>query len=138
MCLKLLLLLLSLLTFVLVVSLDVLGEVIRSHEPPLADGADELLFAGVSALVAGQLVGSGESTAALRPLADEGPFAGVDPLVGLQVAGFEVILATVRMLALVDSSALGLLRGVWDRGGSNVGRLRDQEGFAVALAEQVL
>lgn len=107
----LLLLLLTLLAFVLVVSLDVLGEMIRSHESSLTDGTDELLFTGVSALVAGQLVGSGESTAAVRPLADERPFTGVDPLVGLQVAGFKVVLATVRVFALVDSSALGLLRG---------------------------
>lgn len=120
----LLLRLLSFLTFVLVVSLDVLGEVIGSHEPPLADRADELLLAGVGALVAGEFVGSGEPAAAVRPLADEGPLAGVDPLVGFEVAGFEVVLATVWVFALVDSPALGFLRGGWDRGGSS--RLRDQ------------
>lgn len=134
----LLLLLLTLLTFVLVVSLDVLGEMIRSHESSLTNGTDELLFTGVSALVAGQLIGSGESTAAVRPLADEWPFTSVDPLMGLQVAGFKVVLATVRVFALVDSSALWLLRGSWDVNGSRVGRLRDQKCFAVALAEQIL
>lgn len=134
--LKLWRLLLSLLTFVLVVSLDVLGEVIGAHEPPLADRADELLLAGVGALVAGEFVGSGEPAAAVRPLADEGPLAGVDPLVGFEVAGFEVVLATVGVFALVDSPAFGFLRGGWDRGGGC--RLRDQEGLAVALAEQIL
>lgn len=100
---------LSLLAFVLVVAFDVLGKMVRAHEASLADRADKLLLAGVGALVAGQLVGAGEPTATVGPLADEGPLAGVDALVGLQVAGFEVVLATVGMLALVDSSPFRLL-----------------------------
>lgn len=114
--------LLSLLAFVLVVTFDVLGQVVRAHEAPLAHRADELLLAGVGALVAGQLVRPGEPAAAVGPLADEGPLAGVDALVGLQVARFEVVFATVGMLALVDSSPLGLLGG-WDWGGLSEGLL---------------
>lgn len=125
-------------------TLDVFGEMIRSHESPLADRADELLFSRVRAFVAGQLVGSGEPTAAVCPLADEGPFTGVNPLMGLQVAGFEVVFATVWVFALVDSSALGLLGDTWDAGGrggvgvDGVGRLRNQQRLAVALDEQIL
>lgn len=125
---RLLRLLLTLLTLVFVVSLDVLGQVVRSHESALTDRADELLLAGMGPFVAGQLIGSGKPTAAVRPLADEWPLACVDPLVGFQVTGLEVVLATVRVFALVDSSALRLRRDRQDGGGgggSGVDRLRN-------------
>lgn len=131
----LLLLLLTLLTFVLVVALDVLGQMVGAHESPLTDGTYKLLLAGVGSLVAGQLVGSGESTTAVWPLADEGPFAGVNALMSLQVAGFEVVFATVRVFAFVDSSAFWFLRSSRGRNGSGIGWLRDQECFAVGLTE---
>lgn len=90
---------------VLVVTLDVLGQVITAHESPLADVTNKLLLAGVCALVAGQLVRAGKATAAVRPLAVERPLAGVDALVRLQVARFEVVFATVRVITLVNASS---------------------------------
>lgn len=133
--LRLLLLLLTLLTFVLVVTLDVFGQMIRAHESSLTDGTDKLLLSGVGSFVAGQLVGAGEPTATVWPLANEGPFAGVNALMSLQVTGFEVVFATVRVFALVDSSAFWFLGSGWGRNGSSTGRLRDQKCFAVGLTE---
>ena len=49
----------------------VFGEVVRAHEPALADVARELLLARVGPLVSGELVRTGEGAATLGPLADE-------------------------------------------------------------------
>lgn len=87
------------------VPLDVLGQVVAAHEPPLADGAGELLLAGVGALVARQLVAPGEAPAAVLVGTGERPLARVGARVGLEVARLEVVLAAARVLALVDPPA---------------------------------
>lgn len=102
---------------VLVVPLDVLGEVVAPHEFLLAHAALELLFAGVGPLVAGQLIGAGEPLVAVRPLADEGSLAGVNPLVGLQVAALEVVLAALGETAFVDATSGGRRLGCRDSRG---------------------
>lgn len=81
-----------------------LGKMIASHECFLAFGADKLLFARVCSLVAGQFVGSGESSLAVLPFADEGFFASVDALVSLEVTRFEVVFAAARVVTLKDAA----------------------------------
>ncbi len=50
-------------------------QVIRSHEPLVADRADEVLLAGVRPRVPGQLVGAGEALAAAGPRTGKGTLA---------------------------------------------------------------
>ena len=48
-----------------------LPEMVRPHEPLVADWADEVLLSRVCACVSGQFVATGESFAASRPVARE-------------------------------------------------------------------
>ena len=102
------------------VPLDVLGQVVAAHEAPLADGAGELLLAGVRALVPGELVAAREAPAAVLVRAGERPLAGVRARVGLQVRGLEVVLAAAGVLALVDAPPGGGVLAA--RGGGGAGR----------------
>lgn len=95
------------------VPLHMFRQMIRSHELPFANLANELLLAGVRPLVSGELIRPGESSPATFPLADERSFAGVRANVRLQVGTLEVVLITTRMLAFVDPSAF---RGCIHRG----------------------
>lgn len=97
------------------VAFDVLGEMVAAHEAPLADGAGELLLARVGALVSGELVAAGESTAAVLVGTGEGPLAGVGTSVCLQVGRLEVVLAAAWVLALVDASSGREVLGVVGR-----------------------
>lgn len=83
-----------------------LGQMIAAHKRLLAFDADKLLFAGVCALVSRQLIGTGESTFAIGPLADEGLLAGVDALMGLEMGGFKVVFAAVGMVTFENPSAI--------------------------------
>jgi len=89
---------------VLAVGLDVLRQVVRPHEPLVADGARESLFAGVRSKVSLQLVGPGEAFSAEEPVADEGPLPGVPPQVSLQVRRLAVHLAAAGDVTAVDVS----------------------------------
>lgn len=53
------------------VAAGVLRQVVAPHEPLLAEGAAELLLAGVGSVVPGELVGAGELFKAVRPCAGE-------------------------------------------------------------------
>lgn len=85
-----------------VVRFHVFGQVIRPHEPLVADGTGESLLARVRPEVALQLVGPGEPLAAKEPVADERPLAGVPPQMGLQMRRLPVHLPASRYVAAVD------------------------------------
>ena len=70
---------------VLAVSLDVLREVVRPHEPLVADRARESLLSGVRSKVSLQLVGPGKTFPAKQPVANERSLPGVPPQVSFQV-----------------------------------------------------
>ena len=69
----------------ILVRLDVLGEVVAAHEALAALGAGEALLARVSPQVPLQLVRAREALAAEEPAAHEGPLARVPAQVRLQV-----------------------------------------------------
>ena len=92
--------------------LDVLAQVVGSHEGLVADLAGELLLARVDPHVPVELVGSGELFAAKGELANEGLLAGVPAQMGLEVRGLAVLLAAAGMMADVNE-LLGRLGGVW-------------------------
>lgn len=61
------------------VSLDVFGQVIRAHEPLVADGAGEALLPCVRSQMSLELVRAGEPLAAEEPVAYKGPLSRVPP-----------------------------------------------------------
>lgn len=81
-----------------------LRQVIAPHEPPLADGAGELLFAGMRAFVPRQFVAAREAAAAVLVRARERSLAGVGTHMSLQVRRLKIVLATARILALVNAA----------------------------------
>lgn len=82
-----------------------LGQMVRPHEATVADGAAELLLAGVGSLVAAQLVRAGKPATTADPLTQEGTLSCVGSHVSFEVRGLEVILAAVLIVALEDSSS---------------------------------
>ena len=86
------------------VSLDVFGQVIRAHEPLVADGASEPLLPGVCSQVSLELVRPGEPLAAEQPVADKGTLSRVPPEMGFQVGGLAVDLAAAGDVTAVDVS----------------------------------
>ncbi len=81
----------------------VLAQVVTAHEAIRADGAHELLLAGVRAKVTRQLVRPRERLVARLPLADIGPFACVHANVRLQMRTLKVAFITIRIRANVIS-----------------------------------
>ncbi len=92
--------------------LDVLAEVVRAHEPLVADGAGEALLTRVRAEVPLELVRAREALPAEQPVADEGPLAGVPPQVSLQVRRLAVHLAAAGDVAGMDAP-LSQVRPCW-------------------------
>jgi len=84
------------------VGLNVLGQVIRTHETLVADGACEALLAGVGSEVALQLVGAREPFPAEQPVANEGPLPRVPAEVRLKMRRLAVHLPTTGDVAAVD------------------------------------
>lgn len=91
------------------VALDVLGEVVRPHEPSLADRAGEPLLARVGAPMSGQLVRPREPPAARAPRARERSLARVRAPVGLKVRRLEVVLGAAGLGALEYAPSLTFL-----------------------------
>ena len=87
---------------VLAVGLDVLGQVIRPHEPLVADRAGEPLLARVGPEMPLELVRPGEPLPAEEPVADEGTLSRVPTEVGLQVGGLAVDLSAAGDVTAVD------------------------------------
>ena len=79
--------------------LDVLGEMVASHESFAAFRAPEPLFAGVRSQMALKFVRARKRFAAKEPIADEGPLAAVPSQVRLQVRRLPVDLAASRHVA---------------------------------------
>lgn len=75
-------------------SLDVFSQVVRTHEPLVANWASESLLTCVCPQVALQLVAARESLATEEPIADEWPLARVPTQMGLQVGRLAVDFAT--------------------------------------------
>ena len=71
--------------FAVSVAGGVLGQVVTSHEPPLAQGAFEALLSGVRASVPRQLIGAGEPLGAAGPGAGKRLLSSVRANVRLQV-----------------------------------------------------
>lgn len=84
------------------VRLDVLGQMVRPHEPLGAGRAGEPLLSRVGPEVPLEFVRPGEPLAAEEPVADEGAFACVPPKVSLEVGGFAVDLIATRVMANVN------------------------------------
>lgn len=89
--------------------LDVLGEVVRTHEALVADGAGKTLLARVRAQVPLKLVGAGEPLPTEEPIADKWPLTGVPAEMRLQMGGFAVHLAAARNVAGVNVSLAQVL-----------------------------
>lgn len=81
------------------VRLDVLAQVVGSHEGLVADCAGELLFPGVDAHMPMELIGTGKLFATKRVLAHERLLARVPPQVCLQVRCLAVLLAAAGVVA---------------------------------------
>lgn len=84
------------------VSLDVLAQVIASHEALVAHGASKPLLAGVRAQMPLELVGAREPLAAKEPVAHERSLARVPPQVRLQVRRLAVDLPAAGDVAAVE------------------------------------
>ena len=69
----------GILPLLVLVGLDVLGQMIAPHEPLAARRAREPLLAGVRPKMTLQLVAPGEPLATEQPVTDERSFAGVPP-----------------------------------------------------------
>ena len=72
------------------VALDVLAEVVGTHEAFVADGAGEALLAGVRSEVAGQLVRAGKPLVAAFPATRVGSLPGVRTDVRLQMRALPI------------------------------------------------
>ena len=84
---------------VVVMSLEVEGQVVRPGEGPVTHPTLEGPIARVFAHVPGQLVGAGKLPATVFPRADVRFLSRVGAEVGLEVAGLGVALAAAGMLA---------------------------------------
>lgn len=81
-------------------------QVIRAGKAALADLTLEGLCAGVLAVVAGELIGTGKTPLALGPLAAVRLLACVNALMCLQVRAFGVNLGAAWIVAAVNASLL--------------------------------
>lgn len=85
-----------------VVRLDVLAQVVGSHETFTAHWTREALLARMGAQVTLQLIGSSEPLATEQPIAHEGAFAGVPAQMRLEMGRLPVHLTTSGYMATVD------------------------------------
>jgi hypothetical protein len=84
------------------VRLDVLGEMVRPHEPLRTDRTRKPLLPGVRPHVPLQLVGPGEPLPAEEPAAQERPLPGVPPQMRLQMRRLTVHFVAPGVVADVD------------------------------------
>lgn len=97
-----------------------LRKMIRTHKSSIASWTCELLLARVRSLVPRKLVGSRKATSTAFPLAAERSLARVTSRVRLEMTRFEIVLATVGIITLEDSTTLHTARQrqldrVWGR-----------------------
>lgn len=101
--------------FVFWVTFDMFWQMITSHESALTYGTGEFFLSSVSPFVPWKFVWSGKTTVASFEFADERPLTSVDAFVCFEMTGLEVVLATVGVFTLKDSSPFRWwTTGRWD------------------------
>lgn len=85
------------------VCFDVFAQVVAPHEALVAHRARKPLLPGVGAQVPLELVGSGESFTAKKPVAHKGPLTGVPPQVRFEVRCFPVDFPAARDVTAMKS-----------------------------------